>query len=147
MSDINMPAGGIQQIDGDELFWFRKAFDSEWKGAVMLRLSDDRIYSTESVEDLGRKFSEAGVPVAGMTPPDARMKIYVNADNVKNVDQSDAILYHEKAQSVLVFSRKISLAVREDKKGFGGGRCDPGHVIGKSLSVGRIERNARTAGP
>ena len=70
MSDIiiNMPAGGIQQIDGDELFWFRKAFDSEWKGAVMLRLSDDRIYSTESVEDLGRKFSEADVPVAGMTP-------------------------------------------------------------------------------
>ena len=111
---INMPAGGIQQIDGDELFWFRKAFDSEWKGAVMLRLSDDRIYSIESVDDLGRKFSEAGVPVARMTPPDARMKVYVNANKVKNVDESDPVIYHEKARSVLVFSRKIRLAVRED---------------------------------
>ncbi len=80
----------------------------------MLRLSDDRIYSTESVEDLGRKFSEAGVPVARMTPPDARMKIYVNDNNVKNVDESNAVIYHEKARSVLVFSNKISLAVRED---------------------------------
>jgi hypothetical protein len=111
---INMPAGGIQQIDGDELFWFREAFDSEWKGAVMLRLSDDRIYSIESVDDLRRKFSEAGVPVARMTPPDARLKVYVNANNVKNVDESDPLIYHEKARSVLVFSRKIRLAVRED---------------------------------
>jgi hypothetical protein len=111
---INMPAGGIQQIDGDELFWFRKAFDSEWKGAVMLRLSDDRIYSIESVDNLGCKFSEAGVPVARMTPPDARMKVYVNANKVKNVDKSDPVIYHEKARSVLVFSTKIRLAVRED---------------------------------
>lgn len=111
---INMPAGGIQQIDGDELFWFRKAFASEWKGAVMLRLSDDRIYSIEPVDDLGRKFSDAGVPVARLTPPDTRLRVYVNASNVKNVDESNPVIYHEKARSVLVFSRKIRLAVRED---------------------------------
>ena len=74
---INMPGGGVQYIDDDELFWFRKAFGSEWKGAVMLRLSDDRIYSTESVDDLARKFSEAGVPVVGMTPPDSRFSGFV----------------------------------------------------------------------
>ena len=116
MSDviINMPAGGIQHIDGDELFWFRKAFDSEWKGAVMVRLSDDLFYSIEAVDDLGRKFSEAGVPVARMTPPGARLKVFVNANRVKKVDESDPVIYHEKARSVLVFSKKIRLAARED---------------------------------
>jgi len=49
-----------------------------------------------------------------MTPPDTRLKVYVNANNVKNVDESDPLIYHEKARSVLVFSRKIRLAVRED---------------------------------
>jgi hypothetical protein len=111
---INMPGGGVQYIDDDELFWFRKAFGSEWKGAVMLRLSDDRIYSTESVDDLARKFSEAGVPVVGMTPPDSRFKVYVNAKKVRSVDKSDPLIYHEKARSLLVFSSKIRLAVREE---------------------------------
>ena len=41
----------------------------------MLRLSDHLIYSIESVDDLGRKFCENGVPVARMTPPGARLKV------------------------------------------------------------------------
>jgi hypothetical protein len=111
---INMPGGGIQYVRDEELFWFRKAFDSEWKGAVVLRLSADRIYSTESVADLARKFSDAGVPVAPMTPPDARLKLYVNANNVRKVDESNPSIFHEKARSVLAFSSKVKLAVRED---------------------------------
>ena len=80
----------------------------------MVRLSDDLFYSIEAVDDLVRKFSEAGVPVARMTPPGARLKVFVNANRVKKVDESDPVIYHEKARSVLVFSKKIRLAVRED---------------------------------
>jgi hypothetical protein len=111
---INMPGGGIRHIDGDELLWLRSAFDSEWKGVVMLRLSDDQLYSIESIDELRGKLSEVGVPVAEMTPPDARMKVYVNADNVKDVDKSNPALHHDKARSVLVFSKKVGLQVRED---------------------------------
>jgi hypothetical protein len=116
MIAINMPAGGIQYVRGEELLWFRKAFDSEWKGALVLQLSTDRIYSTESVDDLVRKLSDAGVPLAKLTPPDADLALYVNADGVHKVDQGNPIIFPDKARSVLGFSGKLRLAVREEVK-------------------------------
>ena len=65
---------------------------------------------------MARKFSTAGVPVAQMTPPDANLKLYVNANRVRKVDESDPNIYHKNAKSVLVFSGKIKLAVREEVK-------------------------------
>ena len=35
---VNLPGGGVQPVGETELLWLRKAFDSEWKGATMLRL-------------------------------------------------------------------------------------------------------------
>jgi hypothetical protein len=32
---VKMPGGGVQDIDGAEVLWLRKAFDGEWKGATM----------------------------------------------------------------------------------------------------------------
>jgi len=113
---IHMPGGGIRYIERDELLWFRKAFGSEWKGAVVLQLSTDRVYSMESVDDLVSKFTDAQVPVVQLTPPDTRLKLYVDADNVRQVDESNPIIYHKKAKSVLLFSGKIRLAVREEVK-------------------------------
>ena len=66
---INMPGGVIQDIDESELFWFRKAFASEWKGTTMVRLTDDRIYSIEAVADLAQKFAAAGLSLAEFTAP------------------------------------------------------------------------------
>jgi hypothetical protein len=110
---INMPGGAIQSVDKDDLLWLRNAFDSEWKGAVMLRLGSDRIYSIESVSELKKKFSAVGVALAEFTPPDARLKLVVSAKKVRQVNESDPKIYHEKANAVLVFSAKIKLAVRE----------------------------------
>jgi hypothetical protein len=63
MIAINMPGGDIEHVRGEELLWFRKALDTEWAGAVMLRLTaENSIYSAESVDSLVRKFSDAGVP-------------------------------------------------------------------------------------
>jgi hypothetical protein len=113
MIAINMPGGAIRNIDDDDLLWMRKAFDSEWKGTAMIRLGDDRIYSVESVQDLQKKFSKAGVAVGQFTAPDARLKLVVNAKKVRDVEESDPTIYHEKARALLVFSEKIILAVRE----------------------------------
>jgi len=41
------------------------------KGTAMIGLKD-RIHSIESVEDLQKKFAQAGVAVAEFTPPDAQ---------------------------------------------------------------------------
>jgi hypothetical protein len=111
---INMPGGAIQYIKDEELLWFRKAFEWEWKGAVMIRLSDDRIYSRESVDELSSKFLNAGLPIAELTPPDSRMKLFINGNNVRQVVESDPVIFHDKAKSVLVFSDTLKLAVREE---------------------------------
>jgi hypothetical protein len=55
---INMPGGAVQDIDEAALLWLRRAFDIEWKGATMLQLAGDRIYSIETVDDLSEKFEE-----------------------------------------------------------------------------------------
>jgi hypothetical protein len=61
---INMPGGAVQDIDEGDLLWLRKAFDPEWKGATMLQLAEDRIYSIESVADLAEKFENANAACA-----------------------------------------------------------------------------------
>jgi hypothetical protein len=110
---INMPGGAIQNIAGGDLLWFRNAFASEWKGATMLRLGGDRIYSIEPIDDLSEKFTASGVSLAAFSAPDARMKLIVNIRNVRQVTASDPEIYHENARAVLVFSPAIKLAVRE----------------------------------
>ena len=111
---INMPGGAVEDIEETEILWFRKAFDSEWAGATMLRLTSDRIYSIESVADLSEKFEQAGVPLAGFTAPDAKLKLVVSTKRVRRVLDGDPEIYHDKAKSVLVFSPRLRLAVREN---------------------------------
>ncbi len=110
---INMPGGAIQHVDEGDLLWLRKAFDSEWKGATMLQIGSDRIYSIESVADLSKKYSNAGVALAEFNAPDARLKLVVSAKKVRQIEEGNPAIYHESARSVLVFSNKIKLAVRE----------------------------------
>jgi hypothetical protein len=110
---VNMPGGAVQEIEETELLWLRKAFDSEWKGATMLRLAGDRIYSIETVDGLSKKFGMAKVSLAEFSAPDARVKLVVSAERVRQVVESDPDIYHEKAKAVLVFDGKRLLAVRE----------------------------------
>ena len=86
---INMPGGAVQEIDEDELLWFRKAFASEWRGATMILLASDRLYSIEDLSELTEKFSTAEVPLAEFSAPDARLKVVVNAERVRNVIESN----------------------------------------------------------
>ena len=108
-----MPGGAVQEIGEAELLWLRKAFDSEWKGATMLRLAGDRIYSVETVEELSEKLEKAKVQLAEFSAPDVKVKLVVSAKRVRQVVASDPSIYHEKAKSVLVFGGKTLLAVRE----------------------------------
>jgi hypothetical protein len=109
-----MPGGAIQDIDEADLLWLRKAFDTEWKGATMLQLADDRLYSIEAVDDLSEKFKVAKVELADFSAPDAnRLRLVVSAKRVRQVVESDPAIYHEKAKSVLIFPGKLRLAVGE----------------------------------
>jgi hypothetical protein len=111
---INMPGGGVQDIDGSDLLWLRKAFDGEWKGATMLQLAGDRIYSNETMDDLSTKFKQADVPLAEFSAPESgRTKLLVSAQRVRQVVDSDPVIYDEKAKSVLIFPTRLRLAVRE----------------------------------
>jgi hypothetical protein len=111
---VNMPGGGVQDIEEAELLWLRKAFDGEWKGATMLQLATDRIYSNESVSDLSEKFEEAKVPLAEFSAPEAaKVRLVVSAQRVRQVVDADPVIYNEKAKSVLIFAGKLRLAVRD----------------------------------
>ena len=111
---VNMPGGAVQVIDKPDLLWLRKAFDSEWKGASMLQLAEERIYSIESVNELSEKFRNAKVVLAEFSAPDAnRLRLVVSVKRVRQVIQSNPVIFHEKARSVLVFPGKLRLAVRE----------------------------------
>jgi len=111
---INMPGGAVQDIEEADLLWFRKAFDGEWKGATMLQLAGDRIYSNESVEDLSEKFEKAELSLAEFSAPDSKnVKLVVSVKRVRQVIESNPIIYNEKAKSVLIFPTKLRLAVRE----------------------------------
>jgi hypothetical protein len=110
---INMPGGGVQDIDEADLLWLRKAFDGEWKGATMLQLAADRIYSNESPDDLSKKFEDAHVPLAEFSAPEGRTKLIVSAKRVRQVIDSNPAIYNEKAEAVLIFPTRMRLAVRE----------------------------------
>jgi hypothetical protein len=110
---INMPAGEVEHVSENEVLWFRKAFDSEWAGATMVQLMGRRIYSLESVEQLSEKFSFGNVELAVFTPPDANLKMTVNAEMVRQVRKVAPDVYHLKANSVLIFMNNARLAVTE----------------------------------
>jgi hypothetical protein len=111
---INMPGGGVQDIDASDFLWLRKAFDSEWKGATMLQLTDDRIYSNESMSDLSTKFGDAKLALAEFSAPEAaKVKLVVSAARVRQVVDADPVIYDDKAKSVLIFPGKLRLAVRD----------------------------------
>ena len=110
---INMPAGEVEHVSENEILWFRKAFENEWAGATMVQLLGRRIYSLESVEQLSKKFSFGNVELAVFTPPDANLKMTVNAEMVRQVRKVPPDVYHPKANSVLIFMNNARLAVTE----------------------------------
>lgn len=110
---IKMPGGGIEYVNAGDILWLRNAFPSEWKGAVMLRIGYDRLYSIEALDALQKKLSTDGVRIATFAAPEAKLKLLVNAQNVREVEPGNPVMYHEKAKAVLVFSFKVKLAVRE----------------------------------
>jgi hypothetical protein len=79
----------------------------------MLQLAADRIYSNESVGDLSEKFEEAKVKLADFSAPESKVKLVVSAQRVRQVIESDPVIYDEKAKSVLIFPTRMRLAVRE----------------------------------
>lgn len=113
---INLPGGAIERVSAEDLLWFRLAFPSEWKGAVMVRMADERLYSSESVAALKAKFGSDGAKLAEFTPPDAKLVMVVNAAKVSQVDTADPEINPENAEAVLVFDRKTALAVKETPK-------------------------------
>ena len=112
---INMPGGGVEHVDGREILWFRKAFKSEWDGATLVRLSSDRIYSRESVDELTAKFLAAGVNLVQFTPPDYPILMPVNAETVREVKAAAPAIYGPNARSVLEFGAGTRLAVKEEQ--------------------------------
>ena len=113
---INLPGGAIERVSVEDLLWFRPAFSSEWKGAVMVRTADERLYSSESVASLKAKFASDSAKLAEFTPPDAKMVMVVNAAKVRQVDAADPGINPESARAVLVFDSTTALAVKEDPK-------------------------------
>jgi hypothetical protein len=110
---INMPGGAIENVSAKDLLWFRLAFPSEWKGAVMVRMADERLYSSESIASLKEKFASDGAKLAEFTPPDAKMVMVVNSKAVSQVDAADPLINPKNAHAVLAFGRKTALAVKE----------------------------------
>jgi hypothetical protein len=110
---INLPGGAIERVSAESLLWFRPAFPSEWKGPVMVRLGDERLYSSESVAALKAKFTSDGAKLAEFTPPDAKLVVVVNAAKVRQVDAAHPEINPESAQAVLVFDLQTALAVKE----------------------------------
>jgi hypothetical protein len=113
---INLPGRAIERVSAEDLLWFRPAFPSEWKGAVMVRRADERLYSGESVAALRAKFALSGAKLAEFTPPDAKLVMVVNAAKIRQVDAADPEINPESARAVLVFDSKTALAVKETPK-------------------------------
>lgn len=102
----------MELVDPKSLLWFRIAFDEEWRGAIMIRDGEGRIYSIETIKSLQGKFTGAGVRLATFTAPDKKIDLYVNADNVQDVEAPNEEV-NPKARALLRFSRSLWLAVRE----------------------------------
>lgn len=117
MPIVQMPGGALEEIKGKELWWMRNAFDDERKDAVMLLLGgSERLFSIESLDDLAAKFRKEQTPLASFTPPERKMTIFVNAANVEKVEPANPVFHHDKAKSVLRFTRRTKLAVRETEE-------------------------------
>ncbi len=62
---VRMPGGDVESIAPDELLWMRQAFDHEFKDAVMLRITGDRIYSWKRWRPWPRSSPQPGPPWLG----------------------------------------------------------------------------------
>ena len=112
---VRMPGGDVEYIRPDELLWMRQAFDHEFKDAVMLRITGDRLYSVESVASLAEKFAAAGAAMVRLTPPEGVVEMLVSAERVREVEPPNPAIHHQGAGSVLKFGPKLMLAVRESE--------------------------------
>ncbi|MGO7446509.1 hypothetical protein ACC668_17680 [Rhizobium ruizarguesonis] len=101
---VKMPNGGDEKINGDSIFVIRELGEVEkeesrtsnsciWGGSY-------RIYPTETVSDLVRKFDD--VKFAELTAPGG-MLLLVNAAEVTDRDERSNLLDHENTGSVLCF--------------------------------------------
>jgi len=109
---ILMPGGAVQQVRNDEILWFRQAFKVEWEGATMVMLASGPISSRESESDLAAKFTSAGVRLVTVTPPDADIRMTVNADTVRQVNDASSGIFGQNARSLLIFFGGPHLAIR-----------------------------------
>jgi hypothetical protein len=116
MIDIKMPGDAVEHIGENELLWMRKALADEHEDAIMLRVGSDRIFSSETLDDLRAKFKAAAVPLADFTAPEGPLDTVVNVRNVQAVEPANPKIHHAKARAVLRFARKLKLAVRETEK-------------------------------
>ena len=82
----------------------------------MVRMADERLYSSESVASLKEKFASDDAKLVEFAPPDAKLVMVVNAAAVEQVDAADPQINAENARAVLVFDRKTALAVKETPK-------------------------------
>lgn len=112
---VKMPGGDIEYVEVGDLLWMRDAFDHEFRDAVMMRLTSDRMYSVERLGELQSKFQQAGAAIARFTPPEGSISMLVNAEKVREVEPANSAISHENAGSVLKFGQKLRLAVREDE--------------------------------
>jgi len=63
---------------------------------------------------LSEKFEKAELSLAEFSAPDSKnVKLVVSVKRVRQVIESNPIIYNEKAKSVLIFPTKLRLAVRE----------------------------------
>jgi hypothetical protein len=90
------------------------ALTSKLQSATLLNVPIFVAAGDESVHELSEKFRNAKVILAEFSAPDAnKLRLVVSVKRVRQVIQSDPVIFHEKARSVLVFPGKLRLAVRE----------------------------------
>ena len=82
-------------------------------GLASNMLTFGRIYSRESESDLDAKFTSAGVRLVAVTPPDADIRMTINADAVRQVNDASSGAFGTKARSLLVFLSGPHLTDRE----------------------------------
>ena len=101
---VKMPNGADEKVNPDAVYTIRDATDVErnelpeaisclWGGGF-------RIYPVESLTNLVEKFAE--LKLARLTSPGG-MAMLINASNVKDCDDSSAVVDHPNTRSVLSF--------------------------------------------
>ena len=112
LTTIQMPGGGIEDVDPSGLWWMRTAFDWEVENTVMLQFNDRKLYSSQSLPSLKQLFTRDGVTLVEFTAPDSEISPVVNGGAVKKVVPADDN-HHDNSGAILMFSRTVGLAVRE----------------------------------